>query len=91
MHKKELVEKIASKTDLDKQSATKVLNLVLSEIAGALKKGSKVTLTSFGTFSVKKKKKRTMRNIQTGAPVEVPAHKAVAFKVGSPLKKAVWK
>lgn len=89
MHKQEIVAKIAAKSDLDETSARKVLGVVLSEISGSLKKGKSVTLTGFGTFIVRRKKKRTMHNIATGKPVVVPAHKAVGFIVGAPLKRLV--
>lgn len=90
MHKGEIVKKIAAKTDLDELSARKALNIVLSEVAGALKKGKSVTLTGFGTFTVRRKKKRAMHDINTGKMLTVPAHKSVAFLPGQPLKKMVW-
>lgn len=89
MYKQDLIKTIAKKTDLDERSAKKVLNVLLTDISLSLKKGKKVTLTGFGTFVIRKKKKRTMRNINDGQPIVVAAHKAVGFEVGQPLKRLV--
>ena len=89
MHKQDLVQTIAKKTDLDENSAKKVLNVVLTDISNALKKGKRVTITGFGTFEIRKRKKRTSHNINTGEPITIPAHKTVGFIVGRPLKKLV--
>ena len=55
----------------------------------ALKKGDKLTLTGFGTFSVAKRKARTGRNPQTGKEIKIAATKVAKFKAGSLLKTAV--
>lgn len=89
MHKLDLAAKLAKKTALDERAALAYLNLMLSEISGSLKKGQRVTLTGFGTFELRKKKKRTMTNNITGKPMTVPAHKAVGFIPGQPLKWSV--
>jgi DNA-binding protein HU-beta len=52
-----------------------------------LKKGEKVTLIGFGTFSVVKRKARTAKNPRTGKAVKVPAKKVAKFKAGSKLLK----
>lgn len=89
MHKTDLAAKVAKKTDLDDRAALSMLNLFLKEISMSLKKGERVTLTGFGSFEIRKRKKRTMRNISTGAPMVVPAHKAIGFEVGQTLKWSV--
>ena len=55
----------------------------------ALKKGDKVTLIGFGTFSVTQRKARKGRNPQTGEEIKIAARKAPKFKAGMALKKAV--
>jgi DNA-binding protein HU-beta len=54
-----------------------------------LKKGEKVTLIGFGTFSVTRRKARKGRNPQTGAEIKIAATKAPKFTAGAALKKAV--
>ncbi|PJC69387.1 hypothetical protein CO015_00475, partial [candidate division WWE3 bacterium CG_4_8_14_3_um_filter_42_11] len=75
MTKSDLVEHVASKTGLTKRAAGDALEAVLAAVEGALSKGDKVTLTGFGTFSVRSRKERMGRNPQTGAPLRIPATK----------------
>jgi DNA-binding protein HU-beta len=49
---------------------------------GALKKGDKVTLVGFGTYSVSKRAARIGRNPQTGKEIKIAAKKVVKFKAG---------
>ncbi|PIU69213.1 DNA-binding protein HU [candidate division WWE3 bacterium CG06_land_8_20_14_3_00_42_16] len=89
MTKSDLVEHVASKTGLTKRAAGDALEAVLAAVEGALSKGDKVTLTGFGTFSVRSRKERMGRNPQTGAPLRIPATKVPGFTAGKALKKAV--
>ena len=89
MKKVELVEAVATKAGLTKADAARAVDATFEVITGALAKGDKVPLVGFGTFAVSKRAARTGRNPQTGAAVKIPARNAVAFKVGSQLKKAV--
>jgi len=89
MTKSDLVEHVASKTGLTKRAAGDALEAVLVAVEGALSKGDKVTLTGFGTFSVRSRKERMGRNPQTGAPLRIPATKVPGFTAGKALKKAV--
>lgn len=89
MTKAELVEKIAKDTKVSKASAEKALNTLVAEIAKTLKKGNKVTLVGFGTFSVAKRKARTGRNPRTGATIKISAHKTPKFKAGKAFKDAI--
>ena len=89
MTKAELVEKIARDTKLSKAAGEKALNTLITEIAKALKKGNKVRLVGFGTFSVSKRKARTGRNPKSGATIKIAAHKAPKFTAGKGLKDAV--
>jgi DNA-binding protein HU-beta len=54
-----------------------------------LKKGDKLTLTGFGTFSIAKRKARIGRNPQTGKEIKIPAARVAKFKAGNLLKKSV--
>ncbi len=89
MTKAELVAKIASDTKLSKAAAEKVLNSAIKNVTMALKKGDKITLTGFGTFSVSKRKARKGRNPQTGAAIKIKATKVPKFSPGKGLKDAV--
>ncbi|MDH5203781.1 MAG: HU family DNA-binding protein [Nitrospirota bacterium] len=89
MTKAELIDKIASGTGLSKSDASKTLDSTLNAIRAALKKGQKVTLVGFGTFSVVKRKSRKGRNPRTGETITIPAAKIPKFTSGKSLKDAV--
>jgi DNA-binding protein HU-beta len=89
MTKAELIDKIASGAGLTKSDAGKALDASLDSIRAALKKGQKVTLVGFGTFSVSKRKARKGRNPRTGAEIKIPATKVPKFTAGKTLKDAV--
>jgi len=89
MTKAELIDKISSGAGLSKTDAAKVLDSMLNSIKVALKKGQKITLVGFGTFSVVKRKSRKGRNPQTGAVISIPAAKIPKFKAGKTFKESI--
>lgn len=91
MNKGDLIGKLAKDADITKSKAEAAVNSMLQSITVSLKKGQKVTIVGFGTFSVAKRKARTGRNPQTGAPIKIAARKIPKFSPGSELKKAVKK
>jgi len=89
MTKAELIEKVAKDAKVTKAAAGKSIDAIIDGISKALKKGDRVSLIGFGTFSISKRKARTGRNPQTGKPINIPARKVARFKAGSALRKAV--
>ena len=89
MTKAELIEKMAKDADISKAAADKALNSFIDGIKKTLKKGSKVTLVGFGTFSVGKRAARKGRNPQTGAVIKIKASKTPKFKAGKAFKDAI--
>jgi len=89
MTKAELVAKMADSAGITKAAAEKALAGFLGGVSDALKKGDKVTLVGFGTFSVAKRAAREGRNPQTGNKIKIKATKVVKFKAGSKLKGMV--
>jgi len=89
MGKPELVEKMAKDANISKTAAGKALNSFVSNVTRALKKGGKVTLVGFGTFSVAKRKARKGRNPQTGEEIKIKARKVAKFKPGATLKNSI--
>lgn len=89
MNKMDLVNMLASKTNMTKKAASEALDTVLGAVVDALKKGEKVTLTGFGSFEVRNRKARTGRNPQTNATITIPARKVAAFRAGKALREAV--
>ena len=73
MTKAELIEKMAKDTDISKAAAGKALDSFFDGIKKTLKKGDKITLVGFGTFSVAKRVARKGRNPATSG-LFVPPH-----------------
>ena len=67
MNKGDLVGKIAKEASITKSKAEAAFNSLIGGISASLKKGHKVTLVGFGTFSVAKRKARTGRNPRRSA------------------------
>jgi DNA-binding protein HU-beta len=89
MTKAELIGSIAKETNISKASAEKAINAFTNSVTKALKKGDKLTLTGFGTFSVAKRGARKGRNPQTGKEIKISAKKVAKFKAGKLLKSVV--
>ena len=89
MTKADLIEKIAKDAKVSKAAADKAINSFVDGVKKALKKGDKVALIGFGTFSVSQRKARKGRNPQTGKEIKIPARKVPKFSAGAGLKKAV--
>jgi DNA-binding protein HU-beta len=89
MTKAELIASIGKEAKISKASAEKALNAFASSVTKALKKGDKLTLTGFGTFSVAKRKARMGRNPQTGKEIKIPATRVAKFKAGNLLKSTI--
>lgn len=89
MNKGELIEAIAKGSDLTKADAGRALDATLEAITKTLKKGDKVTIPGFGTFSVSKRAARTGRNPATGETIKIKAKKTAKFKAGTGLNDAV--
>lgn len=89
MNKAELIDAIAAKAGLSKADAKKALDGFISATSGALKKGDRISLIGFGSFSVSQRAARTGRNPQTGKEIKIAAKKVVKFKAGADLSKTV--
>jgi DNA-binding protein HU-beta len=89
MTKAELIANVGKEAKISKAAAEKAINAFTGAVTKALKKGDKLALTGFGTFSVAKRRARTGRNPQTGKEIKIPATRVAKFKAGNLLKSAV--
>ena len=89
MNKADLINALAEQNNMTKKDADKIVNSVLDIIEQALKDGDKVQLMGFGSFEVRERAPRIGRNPRTKEEVTIPASKAVQFKSGKVLKRAV--
>lgn len=86
MTKAELIDAVAQSAGVSKVDAERTIGAFFELVVSSAKKGDKVAWPGFGSFSTSKRKARTGRNPQTGAPVQVPASLAMKFTASSTLK-----
>lgn len=89
MKKAEFIQAVADKAGLSKKDSLKVVDATLETIKEALTAGGSVSFIGFGTFSTADRAARKARVPGTKKVIDVPASKAVKFKVGKKLKEAV--
>ena len=82
MNKAELIDKVAKDASITKTQANDALDSFTGSVATTLKKGDRVTLVGFGTFSVSERAARNGRNPQTGEVIKIKARKVPKFKAG---------
>ena len=91
MTKAELIEEIATKTELKRRDVSDIVDNMLESVKAALQKGDKVQLIPFGSFEVRKRKAREGRNPKTGEKLMIAARSVPAFHPGKDLRDAVQK
>lgn len=89
MNKAELIESMANGAKISKADAKRALDSFITNTSKALKKGDRVALVGFGSFSVSKRAARKGRNPQTGKEIQIKAKNVVRFKAGSELSSKV--
>ncbi len=70
MNKADLVDKIAGACEMSKAQATMAIDTAVDSVTAALRKGDRVALIGFGTFSVSQRKARNGRNPSWGRTQE---------------------
>jgi len=87
--KSEFVDQVADRAGLTKKDAGDAVEAFLETIEDALKRGSDVSFSGFGKFSVSQRGAREGRNPSTGEKIQIAASKVPKFTAGAALKKAV--
>ena len=87
--KKELVARIAEKTNQTKVVAKDIIQMFLDEIIRELGRGNRLEFREFGVFEIKERAARKAQNPRTLEKVDVPAKRVVKFKVGRLMKERV--
>jgi len=87
--KKELVDRIAERTQSKHSTVKTVVQQFLDEIATELAKGNRLEFRDFGVFEVREIAPRTAQNPKTLEPVEVPAKRKVKFKMGQLIREGL--
>ena len=89
MNKTNLIDGMAEDAGISKAEAKKALESFLDNVGETLKKGDRVSLVGFGSWSISKREAREGRNPQTGNTINIPAKNVVKFKPGTELQKSV--
>lgn len=89
MNKADLINEISKETGLTKTKSSEVIDSIVEAISSTLKKGEKVTLVGFGTFTTSKRSARKGRNPKTGEVINIPGKTVARFKAGTELTKNV--
>ena len=80
MTKAEIVAEIANKTGIEKVAVQATVEAFMDAVKGAMITGENVYLRGFGSFTIKKRAKKTGRNISRNTTLIIPAHNIPAFK-----------
>ncbi len=89
MTKAELVQRISNDAGIRKVEAERALKGFINALTSTLKKGEKVTLVGFGTFSVSERAAREGKNPKNQKVIKIPARKVVKFKASKVLKESI--
>jgi DNA-binding protein HU-beta len=89
MSKSRFIDAMAADAGISKAAAKLALDSFLSNVSSDLKKGERVSLIGFGSFSVSKRAAREGRNPQTGKTIKIAAKNVVKFKPGNDLAESV--
>ena len=89
MNKGELIDVIASTTNVTKKEADAILTALVDTIVSEVSLGNKVSLVGFGSFERRERKAREGRNPKTGEKMLIPATRVPAFSPGKLFKEKV--
>ncbi|MCD4769941.1 MAG: integration host factor subunit beta [Bacteroidales bacterium] len=80
MTKADIVNEIAKKTGIEKVTVQRTVEEFMDAVKESMVAGKNVYLRGFGSFIVKKRAKKTARNISKNTTIIIPEHFIPAFK-----------
>jgi DNA-binding protein HU-beta len=80
MTKQDLVNEVSKSTGVEKIAVEKTIEALMETVRVSMAKNQNVYLRGFGTFVVKKRAKKTARNISKKTTVIIPEHFVPTFK-----------
>ena len=89
MNKSDLISALSAKEDLSENNAFGIINLIFDGFTDTLKKGGRIEIRGFGSFSVRDYGSYTGRNPRTSQKVQAGTKKLPFFKTGKELKMRV--
>jgi len=85
--KKELIDRIAERTQAKRVSVKRIVQTFLDEITSELCKGNRLEFRDFGVFEPRTREARVAQNPKTLEKVQVPAKRTVKFKMGRMMRE----
>jgi DNA-binding protein HU-beta len=80
MTKADIVNEISKSTGIEKVTVQKTVEAFMESIKDSLSDNKNVYLRGFGSFIVKKRAKKTARNISKNTTIIIPEHFIPSFK-----------
>jgi len=87
--KAEIANRICKRNKIPNNDAVDVVEATFEIIKGSLERGEKVQVKNFRKFSVRAKKERRGRDLQTGAEIIIEPRKVVSFTPSFAIKKRI--
>ena len=84
-----LSEAVYQEVGLSRNESADLVELVLEEVTDALARGEMVEISSFGSFSVRRKGQRVGRNPKTGEEVPILPRQVLVFRPSHVLKNRI--
>lgn len=91
MTKADIVNKISSKTGIEKLAVQTTVEEFMKTVRKSLEEGKNVYLRGFGSFVVKKRAQKTGRNISKNTTIIIPEHFIPSFKPSKTFVEKVKK
>jgi len=89
MNKSDLIEALADKENLTEKQATDIIKLIFNGFTDTMKKGDRIEIRGFGSFTVREYKSYKGRNPKTGKNIDVRQKRLPYFKAGKEMKGMV--
>jgi len=89
MTKSQVVARLAELSRIPKTRAEAFVNVFFEAVAGAMKRGEKVEIRGFGSFSVRQYGSYTGRNPKTNETVQVRPKRLPFFRSGRELRERI--
>ena len=80
MTKADIVNEISKSTGIEKITVQKTVEAFMEAVKDSLNSKKNVYLRGFGSFIIKKRAKKTARNISKNTTLIIPAHNIPSFK-----------
>jgi integration host factor subunit beta len=87
--KAQLAAEISGVLETTSKQSELIVETVLDSIVRCLRRGERVEVRGFGSFSIRQRRARIGRNPKTGARVDVPAKRIPYFRAGTDLKQSL--